>query len=294
MMSESHFQTVNQLPAIHKRERDGNKGTFGKVLLITGSRGMSGAAVLSGLGALRGGAGLVYVAVPAGIQDIVASAESSYLTIRLSEDENGRIDINQIHRNELITPFLKLGFAIAIGPGCGQSESLKNLVKWIYEVSEAPVVLDADALNLLSQLDQLPEDMKGPRILTPHPGEFSRLTNLSIKEIQANREKHAVEYAKKNRITLLLKGANTIITNGDKLAVNPTGNPGMATGGSGDVLTGLLAALLAQGYSPFDAAQLGAYLHGLAGDLAAIEFSQNGMIASDIPKCLSKAWKKIR
>ena len=152
---------------------------------------------------------------------------------------------------------------------------------------------DADALNLLSQLEQLPQSPSGPRIFTPHPGEFARLTNLSIDEIQANRTEHAFQYAKENGVVLLLKGAETVITDGENLAINQTGNPGMATGGSGDVLTGLITALIAQGYSPFESAQLGAWLHGLAGDFASEELSQQGMIASDLPDYLPKAWKRL-
>ena len=293
-MSQAQVRTINQLPELHERPVDGNKGTFGKVLLIAGSGGMSGAAVLSGLGALRGGAGLVYLAVPPTIQDIVASAEPSYLTVRLSENEKGLIDVNPVHRENILEPYLISSAAVGIGPGIGQSDSLKEFVRWIYETTPVPVVFDADAINLLSQLDQLPKNVNGPRILTPHPGEFSRLIRKPIEEIQADRQQLAVNYAKENQVILLLKGAGSVITDGHQLAVNPTGNPGMATGGTGDVLTGLITALLGQGYAPFEAAQLGAYLHGLAGDIAAKELSQQGMIASDLPHYLTKAWREMQ
>ena len=132
----------------------------------------------------------------------------------------------------------------------------------------------------------------GPRILTPHPGEFSRLTGLAIPDIQANRIDTAVEFAARHRVILLLKGSGTVITDGSRVAINATGNSGMATGGCGDVLTGVIAALLAQGLEPFHAARLGAHLHGLAGDLAAIDLSQPGLIASDLPRYLGRAWLK--
>lgn len=247
---------------------------------------MSGAAALSGLGALRGGAGLVFVAVPSGILPIVAAVEPSYLTIPLPDDSSGGID-------ESAFPQLQEEAAkadvVAIGPGCGQSDGFARIVQQLYCDLEKPMVVDADGLNALSALDQLPP-AAGPRVLTPHPGEFARLTGSDVETVQSNREEAAAEFAKAHDCVLLLKGAGTVITDGMRLAVNATGNSGMATGGSGDVLTGLIAALLAQGMDSLEAAQFGAHLHGVAGDLAARELSQPGLIASDLPRFLTQAW----
>lgn len=277
-------------PVFPDRPADGHKGTFGRVLVIAGSRGMSGAAALAGVSALRGGAGLVYVAVPREIQPIVASYEPSYLTIGLSDDvETGQVDDDV---GEILRACVGKD-AIAIGPGLGTGEGPRSAVLTVWSHATVPVVVDADALNLLADEDWLLQSRKtnaiGPRILTPHPGEFARLLDCSIAEVLAKRSQLALEFAATYRCVLLLKGPSTLITDGERVAINTTGNSGMATGGSGDVLTGVIAALLAQGLSPFDAARTGAYWHGLAGDLAAAELSQPSLIASDLPRYLGKA-----
>ncbi|TWU14934.1 ATP-dependent (S)-NAD(P)H-hydrate dehydratase [Symmachiella macrocystis] len=283
------LERVTELPELPARKTDSHKGSFGRVLLIAGSRGMSGAACLSGMGALRGGAGLVFVAVPSGIVSIVAGREPSYLNIPLPEDEAGRLHASATEtlQDEVTKPDV-----IAIGPGCGQSQAVTDIVTWLYRDIDKPLVVDADGLNALSTLDTLPP-AAGPRILTPHPGEFARLTRTDIKTVQQAREEMATEFAAAHGCVVLLKGAGTIITDGHRVAVNSTGNSGMATGGSGDVLTGLIAALLAQGLPVFEAAQLAAHLHGLAGDLAAAELSEPGLIASDLPRYLPAAWLRV-
>jgi len=275
---------------------DGHKGTFGRVLVVAGSRGMSGAACLAGQSALRGGSGLVFVAVPEGILPIVAGYEPSYLTVPLAEDPQGRIAASA--QQELETP-VESADVIACGPGLGQSEDVAAVVRWLYTSVPKYLVLDADALNLLSDtpdvLSQQPEDETGniPRILTPHPGEFARLVDRPISEVQKDRELLASEFADEYGVVLVLKGRHTIITDGQRLAVNTTGNSGLATGGSGDVLTGLIAAVLGQGLSAFDAAYFSVYLHGLAADLAAHDLSEAGLISSDLPRYLTKAWKEL-
>jgi len=283
------IERVTQLPSLPERPRDAHKGTFGRVLIAAGSRGMSGAACLAGRGALRGGAGLVYVAVPPEILPVVAAAEPSYLTIPLAEDMEGRIADTSL---DIIRIRAASMSALAIGPGWGRSEGVKILTADLYTQIRQPMVLDADALNALAgQLDDLSRPHAG-RVLTPHPGEFARLIDSDIATVQQNRETLSVEFAQRHGVVLVLKGAGSIITDGQRLAVNPTGNPGMATGGTGDVLTGLVAALLAQGLEPFEAAQLGVWLHGMAGDCAAGEHTQPGMIASDLPEFLPAAWKR--
>ncbi len=275
------------LPQIPERERTGHKGSYGRVLIIAGSRGMSGAAALAGLGALRGGAGLVYVATAESLIPIVAQIEPSYLTIPLPEDAQGKISVGA---QRVLWPLLQQYDAIAVGPGLGQSDDLFMFVQWLYQTVSVPLVCDADALNHLARLTGGLPKPAGPRILTPHPGEFSRLSRTAADVVDAQRSELASRYAKENGVVLVLKGAETVITDGTKTAVNTTGNPGMATGGTGDVLTGLIVALLAQQLEPFAAAQLGVYLHGLAGDLAAAELSEPGLVASDLPRYLGRAW----
>jgi ADP-dependent NAD(P)H-hydrate dehydratase len=291
------MRLIDTLPAPPARPADAHKGTFGRVLIIGGSRGMSGAPSLAGLGALRGGAGLVYVAVPSEILPIVATIEPSYLTVPLATDEeHGCLAFDGLSG---IWGACKGKDAIAIGPGLGMARGMFGIVKKLFLGLTQPMVVDADALNLLAT--EPPDrdrnlwfsDAIGPRIFTPHPGEFAKLIGSDIATVQSRRAELAAEFAKDNGGIVVLKGEGTVITDGDRVAINRTGNPGMATGGSGDVLTGLIAALLAQGMQPFEAAQLGAHVHGLAGDLAAAELSQPGMIASDLLHSLALAWKTL-
>ncbi len=280
----------DSLPKPPTRDRNSHKGTFGSALVIAGSSGMSGAAVLSGLGALRSGAGLVFLAIPDAIQSIVAASEPSYLTIGLPSDSAGRIAGDSA---ALLKQALSGKSAVAVGPGLGQSEPLQSLVADLYATCEHPLVIDADGLNLLAKEATKLSQKPAARIVTPHPGEFARLIGRSSKEVQEQRETLAVEFAKQHQIVLVLKGHGTIVTDGERMAVNQTGNSGMSTGGTGDVLTGLIVGLLAQGMPPFEAARLGVHLHGLAGDLAAVQHSEPGMIASDLPRFLGEAWRQF-
>lgn len=288
------MRMIDALPKLPARPADAHKGTFGRVLVIGGSRGMSGAPSLAGLGALRGGAGLVYVAVPNEILPIVASIEPSYLTIPLATDEDyGGLSA------EGLTGLRKAcegKDAIALGPGLGQSRGVTAIVTTLFVELPQPMVIDADALNVLAVNGwggRTAPSAAGQRILTPHPGEFARLIGRDIETVQRQRVKLAAEFAAAHGVIVVLKGQGTVITDGDRVAINRTGNPGMATGGTGDVLTGLIAALLALGLERFEAAQLGVHLHGLAGDLAAAELSQPGLIASDLPRFLAQAWLRF-
>ncbi|MBM83837.1 MAG: NAD(P)H-hydrate dehydratase [Planctomycetaceae bacterium] len=278
-MPNDQLQRVTDLPDPPARPADGHKGTFGRVLLIGGSPGMSGAISLAGIAALRSGAGLVYLAVSESILPVVAAIEPSYVTIAFE--------------NALFPDLVKDKDAIGIGPGLGTSNTAKQLLVESYTGCSQPVVVDADGLNLLAAKPSLISQHTGPRILTPHPGEFSRLINRTTAEIADNREQLAVDFARTHQVTLLLKGHETIVTDGERLAINTTGNSGMATGGSGDVLTGIIAGLAGQGMPPFEASQLGAHLHGLAGDIAATEISNPGLIASDIARCVGVAWQQL-
>ncbi len=286
------LQRVTTLPAPPPRLSEGHKGSFGKVMLIAGSPGMTGAAGLAGMGALRGGAGLVTVATPRSVVPIVAGYEPSYLTLPLAEDAGGRISREAFPG---LWQALQGITAAAIGPGLGQSPDLTDLVTHLHQTAPWPMVIDADGLNNLAAgpWRTTPSQPRASRIFTPHLGEFARLTGRAIGEIQGHREEVGVDFARKHQVLLVLKGAGTLITDGVRLAINTTGNNGMATGGSGDVLTGLLVALLGQGMPAFEAAQFGVHLHGLAGDLAAAALSEPGMIASDLVTYLPAAWKTI-
>ncbi len=280
------------LPSPPSRPDDAHKGTFGKVWIIAGSQGMSGAAILSGLGALRGGAGLVTVAAPRSIQAVVAGLEPSYLTRGLADDEHGRLTYSALDDLKAALPDQS---AAAFGPGLGQSPGITELAAELYQHAPLPMVFDADGLNALAQRPEIlsRQPHQPPRIVTPHPGEFARLSGHSMTEISTNRESYACEFARRYHVIVLLKGRHTVITDGKQTFLNPTGNSGMATGGTGDVLTGLITALLAQHKTPLDAARLGAWLHGRAGDLAAETLSKPGLIASDLPRFLGQAWREL-
>ncbi|MBI1345846.1 NAD(P)H-hydrate dehydratase [bacterium] len=281
---------VTTLPELPSRPADAHKGVFGRVSVVAGSRGMAGAACLSGVAALRSGAGLVTVASAESIIPVIASYEPSYLTVPLKEDEAGRISGASL---AAIVSLLLSSKAGVIGPGLGRSPQLNDVVINVYRRTPVPMVVDADGLNVLANSGQdiTRSSLAGYRVLTPHPGEFARLTGKTTVEIAADRENLAWQFAKTHGVVLVLKGAGTVVTDGERLAINTTGNAGMATGGTGDVLSGVIAALMAQGLDPFAAAQLGVHVHGLAGDLAATEHSQMGMIASDVVRSLGRAWK---
>jgi NAD(P)H-hydrate epimerase len=245
---------------------------------------MSGAAVMCGSAALRGGAGLVCVATPQDVQQCVASGNPCYTTMVLHQNVSGQYDDRAIE--ELKTKFETVD-TVAIGPGLGNRADVSRLVISLVEQTDKAMVLDADGLNVWAP-DSLPH-RKQPLILTPHPGEFARLLGISIGEVQSNRAELAKRFAAKYKCLVILKGAGTIVSDGQRIYTNTTGNPGMATGGTGDVLAGFLAALLAQGFSAWDAAVLSVYLHGLAGDLAAAELGQVSLIATDLLTYLPRA-----
>ena len=285
-MERFEFHEIN-LP---RRSRDSHKGNFGRILVIGGSTGMSGAVCLSATAALRGGAGLVTAAVPSSIQSIVASFEPSYMTVGLPCDDSGAIN-----RPDGVLELIDGISAVAIGPGLGQSKEAADLVLSVLKHSTGPVVLDADALNVSAEFKILENvDQLHRCVITPHPGEFSRLTGHATTEINERREELAVAFAAKHGVTVVLKGAGTVVTDGSRVYVNDTGNPGMATGGSGDVLTGLVASQLPERADLFEASVVAVRLHGIAGDLAAAEESERGVIASDLLRFIGAAWRKMQ
>lgn len=281
---------LTELPPPPLRPAEAHKGTFGRVLILAGSPGMSGAAVLAGRGALRGGAGLVYIASPASVVPIIAASEPGYLIVSLSESPASGIDRDG--RSIALARSQEMS-ALAVGPGCGRSRGFVALCRRLYRDAPSPLVLDADGLNAFAAASDALVHHAGPRILTPHPGEFARLTGRPAPSTPDERITQAVELATRSRAVVALKGAGTVVTDGERVFVNSTGNCGMATGGSGDVLTGLLAALLAQGMSALDAARLGVWMHGRAGDIAAATGSQPGLIASDLPDALCDVWREL-
>jgi len=262
---------IPEVPRLPRRVADSHKGTFGRVLVVAGSRTMPGAAVLCGSAALRGGAGLVQVATPSSAWPVVAAGNPCYTTFAWEEP----------CASVMLDPVVRLADVLAMGPGLGDGAGL--LVKTLLNShKEKPVVLDADGLTVLGVEPVELTHRPGPLVLTPHPGEFARLLGKSREKVQSHRDQLALEFATRHRLVLLLKGHNTIVTDGERLYRNSTGNPGMATGGTGDVLTGLIAAFIGQGFPTFDAAVLGAWVHGRAGDLAAAVLGQTALTALDL------------
>ncbi len=281
---------VTTLPAWPPRLLESNKGTYGRVLIIAGSRGMSGAAILAGRSCLRGGAGLVRVACPEKTQPIIAAGEPCLMTVPLPQDAVGRFDSAALDGWEQLEQTVDV---VALGPGLDRSASLNVLVPRFVAQRERPLVLDADGLNAMVGHDASWRKGRAPTVITPHPGEFGRLLGVPTADVQARRRELAVSFAAEKRLIVVLKGHQTIVTDGKRVYVNDTGNPGMATAGSGDVLTGLLAALLAQGFPPFEAAQLAVNRHGRAGDLARDAIGEVSLIATDILEYLPKAIREL-
>lgn len=283
---------VETVPKLKPRPIDAHKGDFGKVCIIAGSRGMSGAAALAGRAALRAGAGLVRVATPKSVLPIVASIEPCFTTIALPEDSSGRISAKAIHT---ILEVTAQNDAVAFGPGVGISGALRSVLEALLGQEKLRLVVDADGLNNLAGIKSWPARMKAKLILTPHPGEMKRLwSGLFREQPPADRQEQAVKLAQQTRAVVVLKGAGTVVTDGEKIYINKTGNPGMATAGSGDVLTGVITALTGQRLSNFDAAVLGVHIHGSAGDIAAEKLGQTSLIATDIAQALGDAFMRAK
>ena len=269
---------VNKL--LPKRRDISHKGDYGRVLLLCGSRGFTGAAALAAMGALRSGAGVVYLAVPESIYTIEAVKLLEPVIIPV-DDQDGMYSVRA--KNTILSLLPKMD-AVLIGPGIGQSGGTFDMVKTVLENSECPVILDADGINVLSEHKDILRDRNMPTILTPHDGEFCRLG----KNIGEDRCASAALLAKDLGCIVLLKGHHTVITDGKICYINDTGNPGMATGGSGDVLAGIIVSLLGQGLDPLAAASCGAWLHGAAGDICAQEIGQYGMLPQDMVRVLPR------
>ena len=286
------METISQIPNLKPRAADAHKGDFGKVCIIAGSIGMSGAAALAGRSALRCGAGLVRVATPKSVLPIVASIEPSFTTIALPEDNIGRISAKAINT---ILNAVGDNDVLAFGPGVGISGGLQSVLMTLLEQDGLRLIIDADGLNNLARMKDWPAKLKAELVLTPHPGEMKRLwSGLFREKLPGDRQRQAAQLAKQTKAVVVLKGAGTVVTDGEKVYVNTTGNPGMATAGSGDVLTGAITALAGQGLENYDAAVLGVYIHGLAGDIAAEKVGQVSLMTPDIIESLPDAFEKLK
>ncbi|MEI8191200.1 MAG: NAD(P)H-hydrate dehydratase, partial [candidate division NC10 bacterium] len=279
-------------PAFPPRDPTAHKGSFGHVLVVAGSVGKTGAAVLAALAAQRSGAGLVTLAAPASLNPILEMKLTEVMTEPLPETDGHTIGLDALE------PLLRLAegkTAVAIGPGLGTHPATQQLVRALLARLRLPMVVDADGLNALAGEPESLGQAAGPLVLTPHPGEYARLLGVPRSEMLADRIRLVRETAARFRLTLVLKMARTLVADSHgTLAVVPTGNPGMATGGTGDVLTGLIAGLIAQGIAPAESARAGAYLHGLAGDLAAGRLGQEAMLAGDLLESVPEAIRRVK
>lgn len=267
---------------LRKRSREMSKGDAGKVLIVAGSKGMAGAAVLAASGALRSGAGLVKVAAPWEITNVIQIGIPEATCLVLGEDGHNTLDqiMNEARNFD----------AVAVGPGLGRSPEKTELIEHIIKNIRKPLVLDADGINAIADNPAVLKEAKAPVILTPHPGEMGRLIGKSAKEVNQDRVRIAKSFSSEYNVTLILKGADSMIAVPEgRVYINGTGNPGMATAGSGDVLTGIVAAFLAFGKDPEMAAAVGAFVHGLAGDRKVKTIGEYGMLASDIAAAAAEA-----
>ena len=280
-MKELDHQAV--LDLLPDRDPWAHKGDFGKILLLCGSRGYTGAAALAAMGALRSGAGLVYLGVPESIYAIEAVKLTEPIVFPLP-DEDGKLAISAQEQVRQLLPKMD---AVLIGPGLGQSKGTLAALKTVLREFSGPVVIDADGINLLAEHKYLLRGRTAPTVLTPHDGEFVRLAGTLGEDRLAAAEQLANEFG----CIVVLKGHETLITNGEKAYRNTTGNPGMAVGGSGDVLAGIIASLLGQGIATLEAAAVAVWLHGAAGDRCADELGQYGMLPSDLVEELPRLMK---
>ena len=291
---------TKKLPKLNPRKRNSHKGSYGRVLVLAGSPGLTGAAYLCSKAALRSGSGIVTLGVPESLNPIMEAKLTCVMTHPLPETKASTLSNKG---KKKIMKLCESHDVVALGPGLSQQPETRELILWLIQNIDRNMVIDADGLNALSDKVNVLHKIKRHAVLTPHPGEMSRLTGLgSAKNVQKERLNTASQFIQsiqkksnnEGKLTLVLKGDKTIVADSRKVYVNRTGNPGMATAGTGDVLTGIIASLIGQGYDVFDASQLGVYIHGLAGDIAAKKKGEHSMIASDIIECLPDAFIKYR
>ncbi|MGI6141803.1 MAG: NAD(P)H-hydrate dehydratase [Caldicoprobacterales bacterium] len=276
---------------LRPRPRNSHKGTFGRVAVIAGSTGMTGAAHLAALGALRAGAGLVTLGIPASLNPIMEQKLTEVMTFPLEDKGQGCLMPESFHD---VTELLDNKDVLAFGPGCGKNPGVFEILRNILGRFHIPIVIDADGLNHISGDMNLVRTHKAPVILTPHPGEMSRLAGLDVKDILGRPVEVAAQTAREYGCIILLKGAASVAAEPEgRVYINTSGSSGMAKGGSGDVLTGIIASLIAQGYPPFEATVLGGYIHGRAGEKAACQLGETGMTAEDIINALPHTFKGL-
>ncbi len=285
----AHSSIQKEIRQRLKRSVHSHKGDYGKVLVLAGSRGMTGAASLCCLGALRSGAGLVTLGIPESLNGIMECKLTEAMTYPLPETDQGSLSSKAF---DCIAPMLERFDVVALGPGLSQHSETKKFVEKFVLNASIPMVLDADALNVLSDCTEMLAKNRSSVIMTPHIKEFSRFFKINVHHIEQNRKAITAKEAFNFDITIVLKGHETVVADKAQSYCNITGNPGLATGGSGDVLTGIIAAFVGQGIEPFCAAKYGVYIHGLAADLAAHEKTVVSLIPSDIIKHLPCAFKK--
>ncbi|WP_455260002.1 NAD(P)H-hydrate dehydratase [Ruminococcus sp.] len=277
--------------AVFNRPDDSNKGSLGSLLCICGSYGMAGAAIMAGKAALRCGIGLLKIAVPKSIYPVCATNILESVYYPLEETSNGVISSKN---TDFLLEMCEKSSAVVIGCGLSVCDDTKNLVQSVITNCKKPLVIDADALNCICNKPEILKNLKAPAIITPHPGEMARLLHSTPKTVNSNRENTAIDFAKKFGVVTVLKGAGTIIASPDgEVYINHTGNSGMATGGSGDVLSGIIGSLLAQGAAPINAAAAGVFLHGTIGDLAAEKLGKISMLPTDMIDMIPTAYLKL-
>lgn len=277
--------------AVFNRPDDSNKGSLGSLLCICGSYGMAGAAIMAGKAALRCGIGLLKIAVPKSIYPVCATNILESVYYPLEETSNGVISSKN---TDFLLEMCEKSSAVVIGCGLSVCDDTKNLVQSVITNCKKPLVIDADALNCICNKPEILKNLKAPAIITPHPGEMARLLHSTPKAVNSNRENTAIDFAKKFGVVTVLKGAGTIIASPDgEVYINHTGNSGMATGGSGDVLSGIIGSLLAQGAAPINAAAAGVFLHGTIGDLAAEKLGKISMLPTDMIDMIPTAYLKL-
>lgn len=275
LLDESFFKGI-----IPRRKPESHKGTYGHVFILAGSPGKTGAAAMAAQSAMRAGAGLVTLGVPQSLNHILESKVTEVMTEPIPDSGEGFLGVDSWDRLQAI---LKGKTVVAIGPGISDRDETAQLVFKVLKSAEVPVIVDADGLNAIAKNTAILKKIKAPVVLTPHPGEMARLMGISTQDVQNDRVENARKFSIQYKAVVVLKGARTIIAEpGGKIYINPTGNPGMASGGMGDILTGIISGLVAQGLSPLASSQLSVYVHGLIGDLFARERAEIGILATDL------------
>ncbi len=291
---------VKNLPELISRKRDTHKGSYGKVLVLAGSPGMTGAAYLCCKAALRSGSGIVTLGIPKSLNSVMETKLTCVMTHPLPETK--ALTLSDRGREEILK-LCERHDVVALGPGLSQQPETKKLILWLIKTIDRTIVIDADGINALTGKLHTLYNIKKNVVLTPHPGEMSRLINLdSTKDVQKKRLNITTQFVKSMHkqlgkgkdFILVLKGDKTIVADYNKVYINRTGNPGMATAGAGDVLTGIIVSLIGQGFNVFDASQLGVHIHGPAGDMASKKKGEVSMIASDILDFLPDAFLKYK